>query len=86
MFGCDGISDHGSWNEVFHYRDTKLSCTKSRSQSRTLFCTAAQNYETVLISISPKDVGLLWYHQMLERIMGNYQLKLYPTFFLGAAA
>ncbi len=21
----------------------------------------------------PKDVGLLWYHQMLERIMGNYQ-------------
>ncbi len=30
----------------------------------------------VLISISPKDVGLLWYHEMLERIMGNYQLKL----------
>ncbi len=26
--------------------------------------------------ISSKDVGLLWYHQMLERIMGNYQLKL----------
>ncbi len=26
MFGCDGISDHASWNEVFHYRDTKLSC------------------------------------------------------------
>ena len=25
MFGCDGISDHLSWNEVFHYRDTKLS-------------------------------------------------------------
>ncbi len=23
-----------------------------------------------------KDVGLLWYHQMLERTMGNYQLKL----------
>ena len=32
--------------------------------------------EMVLISISSKDVGLLWYHQMLERIMGNYQLKL----------
>ncbi len=28
MFGCDGISDHASWNEVFHYRDTKLSCTE----------------------------------------------------------
>ena len=52
------------------------SYTKSRSQNRTPFCTAAQNYEMVLISISPKDVGLLWYHQMLERIMGNYQLKL----------
>ncbi len=26
MFGCDGISDHASWNEVFHYWDTKLSC------------------------------------------------------------
>ncbi len=25
MFGCDGISDHASWNEVFHYGDTKLS-------------------------------------------------------------
>ncbi len=25
MFGCDGISDHASWNELFHYRDTKLS-------------------------------------------------------------
>ncbi len=25
MFGCDGISDHASWNEVFHYWDTKLS-------------------------------------------------------------
>ncbi len=25
MFGCDGISDYASWNEVFHYRDTKLS-------------------------------------------------------------
>ncbi len=27
MFGCDGISDHASWNEIFHYWDTKLSCT-----------------------------------------------------------
>ena len=52
------------------------SYTKSRSQNRTPFCTAAQDYEMVLISISPKDVGLLWYQQMLERIMGNYQLKL----------
>ncbi len=26
MFSFDGISDHASWNEVFHYRDTKLSC------------------------------------------------------------
>ncbi len=26
MFCCDGISDHASWNEVFHYWDTKLSC------------------------------------------------------------
>ncbi len=52
------------------------SYTKCRSQNRTPFCTAAQNYETILISASPKDVGLLWYHQMLERIMGNYQLKL----------
>ncbi len=25
MFGCDGISDHASWNEVFHYWDTNLS-------------------------------------------------------------
>ncbi len=25
MFGCDGISDHASWNEVFHYWDIKLS-------------------------------------------------------------
>ena len=25
MFGCDGISDHACWNEVFHYWDTKLS-------------------------------------------------------------
>ncbi len=32
--------------------------------------------EMVLISIFPKDVGLLWYHQMLKRIMGNYHLKL----------
>ncbi len=31
MFGCDGISDHASWNEVFHYRDTKLSCARARS-------------------------------------------------------
>ena len=36
----------------------------------------AQNYETVLVSISPMDVGFLWYHQMFGRIMGNYQLKL----------
>ncbi len=27
MFGCDGISDHASWNEAFHYWDTKLSWT-----------------------------------------------------------
>ncbi len=46
------------------------------SRHLTPFCTAAQNYEIVLIFISPKDVGLLWYHQMLERIMGNYQLKV----------
>ncbi len=26
MFGGDGISDHASWNEVFNYWDTKLSC------------------------------------------------------------
>ncbi len=52
------------------------SYTKSRSQNRIPFCTAAQNYEMVLTSISSKDVGLLWYHQMLERIMGNYHLKL----------
>ncbi len=26
MFSCDGMSDHASWNEVFHYWDTKLSC------------------------------------------------------------
>ena len=25
MFSCDDISDHAGWNEVFHYRDTKLS-------------------------------------------------------------
>ncbi len=25
MFSCDGNSDHASWNEVFHYWDTKLS-------------------------------------------------------------
>ncbi len=25
MFGCDGISDHASLNEVLHYGDTKLS-------------------------------------------------------------
>ena len=25
MFSCDGISDHASWNEVFHYWDTKFS-------------------------------------------------------------
>ncbi len=24
-FGCDGISDHASWNEAYHYWDTKLS-------------------------------------------------------------
>ncbi len=52
------------------------SYTKSRSQNRTPFCTAAQNNEMVLIPIYLKDVGLLWYHQMLERIMGNCQLKL----------
>ncbi len=28
MFGCDGISDHANWNEVFHYKDTKLSCMR----------------------------------------------------------
>ncbi len=28
MFGCDGISDHASWNEVFHYWDAKLSWFK----------------------------------------------------------
>ena len=28
MFSCDGISDHASWNEVFHYWDTKFSCTR----------------------------------------------------------
>ncbi len=26
MFGCNGISDHACWNEVFHYWETKLSC------------------------------------------------------------
>ncbi len=25
MFSCDGISDHASWSEVFHYWDTKFS-------------------------------------------------------------
>ncbi len=26
MFGCDGISDNASWNEVFYWWDIKLSC------------------------------------------------------------
>ena len=43
----------------------------------TLHChNSAQTYGPIFISVSPKDVGLLWYHQLLERIMGNYQLKL----------
>ena len=25
MFSCDGMSDHASWSEVFHYWDTRLS-------------------------------------------------------------
>ncbi len=25
MFSCDGISDHASWNEVFHYWDTRFA-------------------------------------------------------------
>ncbi len=64
------------FNFEIEYGDQEYSYTKFRSQNRTPFCTAAQNYEMVLISISAKDVGLLWYHQMLKRIMGNYQLKL----------
>ncbi len=31
MFSCDGISDHASWNEVFHYWDTKLSCNEANN-------------------------------------------------------
>ena len=32
MFGCNGISDPASWNEVFHYYwDTKLSCPRQRT-------------------------------------------------------
>ncbi len=33
MFGCDGISDHASWIEVFHYGDTKLSCSYTVMQT-----------------------------------------------------
>ena len=27
MFGCDGMSDHASWNEIFHNWDTDFSCS-----------------------------------------------------------
>ena len=33
MFGWNGISDHSTWNEVFYYRDTKLSCVLNLAQS-----------------------------------------------------
>ena len=31
MFSCDGMSDYTSWNDVFHYWDTKLSCLGGRN-------------------------------------------------------
>ncbi len=36
MLGCDGISDHASWNEVFHYWDTKLSCLTMNGPGQTI--------------------------------------------------
>ncbi len=39
MFRCDGMSDHDSWNEVFHYGDTEFSCVETHSNpvGRTWF-------------------------------------------------
>ncbi len=53
-----------------------LAFTELQGEFYMLQLISIDSYEMVLISISPKDVGLLSYHQMLERIMGNYQLKL----------
>ncbi len=36
MFGCDGISDHASRNEVFHLWDIKLSWTMNVKTFSTL--------------------------------------------------
>ncbi len=34
--------------------------------------TAAQYQGTTLIAVSCKDVGMHWYHYLLERIIGSY--------------
>ena len=33
MFICGNMTDHSSWNEVSHYRDTKLSCRHNQIES-----------------------------------------------------
>ncbi len=34
MFSYDGMSDHASWSDVFHYWDSKLSCKDIQQNER----------------------------------------------------
>ncbi len=53
MFGCDDISDHASWNEVFHYWDTKLSCKKkSKKKNKKVYETGQDQPAKAYVMIS----------------------------------
>ncbi len=65
MFSCDGISDHASWNEVFHYWDTKLSCMWN-------YCYKQYPMGTIATNSTPWEL-------LLQTVPhGNYCYKQYP--------
>ncbi len=33
-------------------------------------------YNSYLLTLGTKDMGMLWHHQLMERIMGSYQLEV----------
>ena len=51
MFSCDDMSDHASWNEVFQYWDTKLSCESDQIIK-----------DPTAIHTSPKEVHIDFAH------------------------
>ena len=71
VFSCDGMSDHASWNEVFHYWDTELSCPCSTSvtQHYKLNIQIYWYFDTFLVNESClTDIVACQVHPVLNKI------------------